>query len=294
MRIAVVGLGGVGGYIGASLAKTSHEIVGFARGEHLREIQKNGIKIIEDTKKWDVKLDARDIKDADGFFDIVIFCTKSYDLKSTYNQIKPYLKQNSICLSLSNGVANGDVLRDLGASRVLDSTVYILSSIKESGVICKKGEVFSLVFGGDGSDILESVFKEAELRTKVPNDIKKALWSKFLFISTFATLTSYYNNSIGYVCQNHSDETEKLISEIVMVAESIGVDISLQATKIFDTAKGLPYASSTSMYLDFKNKKADELETITGHVVKLAKINDVQVPLMQKMYEKLLTKHITN
>lgn len=293
MRIAVVGLGGVGGYIGASLAKTSHKIVGFARGEHLRKIQENGIKIIEDTKKWDIKLDARDIKDADGLFDIVIFCTKSYDLESAYNQIKPYLNKNSICLSLSNGVANGDVLRDLGALRVVDSTVYILSSIKESGVICKKGEVFSLVFGGDGSDILESVFKEAELRTKVPSDIKKALWSKFLFISTFATLTSYYNNCIGYVCQNHSNEAKELISEIVMVAKSVGVDISSQAVKTFDTAKGLPYKSSTSMYLDFKNKKADELETITGYVVKLAKANNIQVSLMQKMYEELLTRHIT-
>jgi 2-dehydropantoate 2-reductase len=54
MRVAVVGLGGVGGYIAASLAKTEHEVVGFVRGAHLEVIQKSGLQIIEDTASWHV------------------------------------------------------------------------------------------------------------------------------------------------------------------------------------------------------------------------------------------------
>ena len=50
MRIAVVGIGGVGGYFGGKLAREyassgKHEIIFIARGEHLRAIQKNGLQL---------------------------------------------------------------------------------------------------------------------------------------------------------------------------------------------------------------------------------------------------------
>jgi 2-dehydropantoate 2-reductase len=46
------------------------------------------------------------------------------------------------------------------------------------------------------------------------------------------------------------------------------------------------------MHLDFKNKKRDELETLTGYVVREGKKSGVVTPLMQKMYEALLLKHL--
>ena len=87
MNIAVVGLGGVGGYLCASLAKTEHKVIGFARGEHLREIQKNGLEIVEDSMSWNVKVDARELDDFSSNFDVVLFCVKSYDLKDAYEKI---------------------------------------------------------------------------------------------------------------------------------------------------------------------------------------------------------------
>jgi 2-dehydropantoate 2-reductase len=294
MRIAVVGLGGVGGYLAASLVKTSHELVGFARGKHLRAIGKHGIKIIEDDSVWTQRLNAMELNAVDGYFDIVLFCVKSYDLPSSYNSIKNSCDSKTIMLSFANGVSNGDVLRVLSDSVVLDGCVYILSHIQEAGVVRKKGKVFAAVFGGDtnATEILNSIFTDAGLRTKTPEDIKTAIWKKYIFISAFATLTSYYDNSIGYVYEQHKEEARSLLEEISLVANAIGIDVNAEIEKSLETAFKVPYDSSTSMYLDFKNSKRDELDSLSGYIVKKAQEFSLEVPLMKKMYEKLLKKHI--
>ena len=292
-RVAVVGLGGVGGYIAANFAKAGIDVIGFARGEHLKAIQKDGIKIQEDDSCQDIHLDARELEELDGYFEgcfnVVFFCVKSYDLVDSYEHIKSHIDENTILLSFSNGVSNGDVLREMSSSRVLDGCVYILSHIENAGVIRKKGKVFAAVFGGEteATQILADLFEKAELRLKTPEDIKTAIWKKYIFISAFATLTSYYDRSIGYVYEHHMDEVKTLLEEIVCVAKVKAIDISGEIQKSLDTAKSIPYDSSTSMHLDFKNKKRVELESLSGYI---AKEQSVKTPLMQKMYEELLRR----
>lgn len=290
MRVAVIGLGGVGGYIAASLTKQSHEIVGFAKGEHLGKIKKNGIKIIEDTKEWSVPLDVKTLQEIDGYFDIVLFCVKSYDLKSSYESIKNHINNNSIILSLSNGVEHGDALRKWSDSIILDACIYIISHIEDLGIIRKKSNVFALVFGkvNKASELVKSIFDEASLRVKVVDEIKTAIWKKYIFISAFATLTSYYNESIGYIYKHHYYETKATLLEIANVADAKGIDIFYEIKKSLDIARSLPYEVSTSMHLDFKNKKRVELETLCGYIVKEAKRSEVKTPLMSKMYKRLL------
>ena len=293
VRIAVVGLGGVGGYLAASLAKTSHEVVGFARGEHLNAIQTKGIHIREDETSWTEQLNAVELNAVDGYFDIVLFCVKSYDLVSSYEAMKNSCDSKTIMLSFSNGVSNGDTLRDLSSSRILDGCMYILSHIEEAGIIRKKGKVFAAVFGGDinATEVLNAIFIEAGLRTKTPEDIKTAIWKKYIFISAFATLTSYYDKSIGYVYENYLDESRELLKEIAQVANAVGVNVGDEVEKSLATAFKVPYDSSTSMRLDFTNGKKDELHSLSGYIVKKAEEFDLKVPLMQKMYEELLIKH---
>ncbi len=289
MKIAVVGLGGVGGYIGAMLKKSGADVVGFARGEHLAQIQKNGLQIVEDNSSWHVGLEVKNLDEMEGFFDIVLFCVKSYDLKSSYEGVSRHVGLDTILISFSNGVSNGDTLRELSSSKVLDGCVYILSHIQEAGVVRKKGKVFATVFGGDekATVILNDIFTKANLRTKTPTDIKTAIWKKYIFISAFATLTSYYDKSIGFVYEHHKDEAEVLLKEIVNVAHAKGIEIATEVQKSLDTASKVPYDSSTSMWLDFKNKKQTELESLSGFIVKEGLACGVDTPLMQKMYERL-------
>jgi len=293
MRVAIVGLGGVGGYISANFAKAGIDVIGFARGEHLEAIQTHGLQVVEDESCWETHLDARALDDLDGYFegsfDAVLFCVKSYDLVESYEHIKSHIDEKTILISFSNGVSNGDTLRALTKSRVLDGCVYILSHIESPGVIRKKGKVFAAVFGGkeDATKTLASLFEKAELRFKTPEDIETAIWKKYIFIASFATLTSYYDKSIGYIYEHKRDEAERLLTEISSVAKDKGIDIQEEVQKALVTASKVPYDSYTSMYLDFKNQKRVELESLSGYI---AKYKGVKTPLMLRMYEELLKR----
>jgi len=282
MKIAIVGLGGVGGYLAASFAKSGLDVVGFARGEHLKAIQKSGITIKEDEKEWRTPLHVKTVEEAEGYFDVVVFCVKSYDLALTCKAFENHIDANSIVLSFSNGVNNGDILRECCNAKVLDACIYILAHIEAPGVIRKKGKVFAALFGGADKETVTKVarlFEKASLRYKTPEDIQTALYKKYIFIAAFATLTSYYNESIGAIYEKHYDEAKKLLTEIAEFAkETQGIDISDEVQKSLDTASKLPFDASTSMALDFKNDKKTELDSLSGYV---------QKPFMQKLYNEL-------
>lgn len=295
MRVAVIGLGGVGGYIAAKLALTEHEVVGFARGAHLEAIVKSGLRIEEEKESWHVNLDARKLEDADGYFDIVLFCVKSYDLMGAYEAISNYIDKDTVLLSISNGVDNADVLRVLSDSLVLEGCAYILSHISSAGVIRKKGDVFAIVFGGyeDASARMAKLCEDAGLRYKNPEEIKEAIWKKYIFICAFATATSYYNNTIGYVMEHHKSEVKSLLQEIASVAKSKGIHIEDEIEKSLATAQKLPYDATTSMYLDYKNGKKTELKSLSGYIVKEAAHQHIEVPTMKRLYKELKERQAT-
>ena len=67
----------------------------------------------------------------------------------------------------------------------------------------------------------------------------------------------------------------------------MGIDISDEVEKSLKTAAKVPYDASTSMHLDFQNKKRSELQTLTYYVVKKAQELKVALPYISKMYKEL-------
>jgi 2-dehydropantoate 2-reductase len=134
----------------------------------------------------------------------------------------------------------------------------------------------------DATQTLVQLFDAASLRYKTPEDIRTAVWKKYIFISAFATLTSYYDTSIGAIYEKHFDEAKALLKEIANVAHAMNIDIYDEVEKSLETAKNLPYDSSTLMHLDFTNHKATELESLSGTIVSKGLEYSVDVSLMQQ------------
>jgi len=287
MRVAIVGLGGVGGYIAGSFHRAGIDTVGIARGKHLSAIKTNGLTVIEDTEKYNVALKAEEFSGLSGVFDIVLFCVKSYDLKNVAQLMQKHVTHKTIVVSFSNGIDNSSILKDSLDVEVLDGTIYILSSITDSGVIKKIGKVFMAIFSGDGSKQMEMLFQRSGLRYKNSDNIYRDLWKKYIFISAFAMLTSYYNLSIYNVVIKHEEIAKNVLMEIAQVAKIQGVDIEQEVQKSLEIAKNLPQEATTSMHKDFLHKRDTELETLVGYLVVEAQKNKIVLPKIEQIYSKL-------
>ena len=302
IRIAIVGIGGVGGYIGAKLCsligtqKKKYEIVFIARGAHADAVKKNGLKVIEDDGEFTATPTAVCTADeAEGTFDLILVCVKSYAIEEALLPLKKNIRTDTVLIPFANGVNNAETIAGIVDAKVINGCVYILSHIQSPGIIRKEGNVFAAVFGDPelfGESLyIEYIFKDAGLRTKVTEEIETAVWKKYLFISAFASLTSYYDMSIKEVYEKHPDETVAVLREIVSVAKAKGIDLSSEIEKALKTASLLPQDASTSMHLDFKNHRKTELDTLTGYVVEEGKKLGVDVPVMENI-DTVLKKRV--
>ena len=297
MTIAILGLGGVGGYLGGKLvlSKKDEKIVFISRGEQLKKIRQDGLKLIDEDKEYIIKPDIiTDDPKGLGEFDLVLVCVKSYDLKDALILIKENISTNTVLLPLLNGVEHDKEIKAFFPSaKVLNGCIYILSNIKDIGVVKKYGGIFNLIYGSSEYDLeqfkwIKELFDRAGLRNKLTPDIELETWKKYLLIAAYASMTSYYQKPLGYIAQEKIDELEIVLFEIKSVANKKGIDIdNKMIKKILERIPTLPYESKTSMQLDYEKGKKTEVEALCGYIVKEAEKLGVDTPLMKMYYKSL-------
>jgi len=191
MQVAVLGSGGIGGYCGALLAKTGHDVVFIARGTHLEALQRQGLTVR--TPEGSSTLPVMAVADTSGVgsVDLVLFCVKSYDTEPAALALPPLMGRETAVLTLQNGVDNVEAIapgrRLLRA--VLPGAVYVALQLAGRGVILRTGGEGKIVFGevgGAGTERVQQIagaFQQSGIPHQVSSDITRVLWEKFLFIA---------------------------------------------------------------------------------------------------------------
>lgn len=303
MNILIVGIGGVGGYFGGLLAKffegnIAVKIMFLARGTHLKEIQKNGLKIIQGNETFIAKPSVATDNAAElGVADFILICTKSYDLESSIEQVKNNIHQDTIILPLLNGVdSRVRIKKILPNHLVLDGCVYIVARLKEAGIIENSGNIQKLFFGldhfvNDKVFLLEKIFLQAGIEATFSQNISTIIWEKFIFISPTATATSYFDNCIGELLQDEKklEKIKALIEEVKLLAGAMGIDFPKDITeKTLNKLRALPFDTTSSMHSDFQQKKQQtELESLTGYVVREGGKLGLEMRNYSEVYEGL-------
>lgn len=305
-KIAILGIGGVGGYIGAMLAahyehSDEVEILFIARAENEKAIRTNGLKLVNNDgiiigRPAKLTADPSDI----GPVDLIICCTKSYHLEESIKTMLPCINADTMILPLLNGVdATGRINKILPGIVVLEGCIYIVSRLIEPGVVEKRGNVNRIFFGpltepGNKLILIESIFKNAGLDATLLVNIRDKCWEKFFFISTIATLTSYLDKTIGEIVEKEEYRQQLLLlmKEFLAVAvkKSISLPIDIVDTS-FNTLSSLPYDSTSSMHSDFKKGKQTEVSALTEYVVLLGKELGIATPVYEKMLFSILARN---
>lgn len=298
-RIIIAGIGGVGGYIGGKLAKTyagsaETEICFYSRGENLRIIQSNGITVQAADSTFTAKPDqCSNNANALGIADLIICSSKSYHLEQIMEELKPCIGPKTIILPLLNGVNAPETIRKtIPGAIVWDGCIYIVARLTSAGHVEQKGKVNALHFGStpetipQGNSILQ-LLRKAEIDAHLHEHIEQVVWEKFVFISAVASLTSYLNLGIGFILADpdHKKLLLQLINEVSSVAKAKNILLSSGLSdSIVARLASLPPETTSSMQVDFSEKKQTEVESLTGYVIREGKRLGVATPGYDTIY----------
>jgi len=301
MRIVIFGTGGVGGYFGGRLARAGEDVTFIARGEHLRAIRANGLKI-DSTDGDFVIYPARvtdDVNEA-GETDLVILGVKAWQVPEAARAIKPLVGSTTTVLPLQNGVeAVPQLVGELGQDNVIGGLCRIVSFVVEPGHIRHAGFTPSIIIGEldnqstDRIRKIEEVFKHAGLEITVARDIQVALWTKFLFIASFSGVGAMANAPAGTIRSDPKWRTQilKAMEEIYALAHARGINLPPDSIdKVMASVDALPEDATSSMQRDIAAGKPSELESQNGAVVRMARETGIEVPTHTLIYETLVSR----
>ena len=297
MRITVMGSGGVGGYFGARLVRAGHDVTFVARGEHLREMQRSGLRI-ESAQDGNYSVEVNAVSDPirSPRAELVLFCVKSYDTRESASLIAPVVDENTVLVSLQNGIDNEQILAEmLGQAELLGGVAYIFANIIRPGVIAHH-QLGKIVIGNwkntdsRSAENIAAALNGAGIPTKLDVDIRRTLWNKFVFLVALSGTTAVTRQPVGVI--REIEETRALwqrqVEELMALARADGCEMGDGMLGRFEAMLGsLAEDNYSSLYHDLVNHKRLELEALHGHAIRLGATYSIDLPAITAVYAAL-------
>jgi len=298
MNIVVVGAGGVGGYFGGKLAQVGFNVTFVARGNTLKAIKTNGLKVKSINGDFTVHPKATDKFNELNKTDLVILGVKSWQIETVAVQLKDIITKNTMVLPLQNGADNADKLRAiLPQVNVLAGLCKIVSKIEAPGVIDHFAFEPEIVFGEYDNQSTKRIqkvaklFDKAGIKNRVSDDIHIDIWKKFLFIATISGIGAMTRSVFGVI--RADDELRQIMyqtaNEIVAIANAKGVGLSNDDIEmVLKVVDNLNYKTTASMQRDIMEGRPSELDNFNGYIVRQGKDLHITTPANSFTYHCLL------
>jgi len=288
--IAVLGPGGVGGLLGALLARDGHRVTCLAGSSTAAGLREGGISMQSGQYgEFAVRVDA-DTKLREPV-DAVLITVKATALDDALERLPAEALGAGLVVPLLNGVEHMTVLRECyPAEQVVAGAIRVASSRVAPGRIAHSTP-FTLVDLASRTAPRSSVddvavrLDEAGLEVTVRDDETTMLWDKLAFLAALALLTTRYEAPAGEIRTNHRDLLLATVDEIVSVAQAEGARANAgDVMALFDR---LPVDMTSSMQRDAQAGLPLELDAIGGAVVNAAARHGLAVPNTARLVAEL-------
>ena len=301
-RIAVIGIGGVGGYVAGMLAKAYPHVTMVARGARAESIRENGLVLHSDYKGEIIARPERVVTVRDmGQQDYIFICVKNYSLAEVCESIRDMVTDDTVIIPVMNGVDPGENIRALiGKGTVVDALIYTVAFANEDFSISQQDTFTWLCIGIKNADEKQrekaadvaKLLKGADIDYKDEGDIEVEIWRKYILNCAFNVMTAFYDNTIGELRSDQvkAQQYESLVWEAASVGRARGVALTDEhINEVIHKFRHVHADNATSsLQRDYRIcKKQTELETFSGYIVKEAKRLGVEIPLSEKMYQGL-------
>jgi 2-dehydropantoate 2-reductase len=305
MKICIFGAGAIGGYMGAKLAAAGADVSLVARGPHLKAMQENGLRLIEETGISTVKVTASDTASDLGPQDYVIVTLKAHSVPSVVPHMQPLINDHTTVVSGVNGVPwwyfhkiggalEGTRLQTVdpgnaqwdgfGPDRVLGCVVYPAAEVVEPGVVKHiEGNRFSLG-EPDGSKstralALSEALSASGLRAPIRPKIRDEIWVKLWGNLSFNPISVLTQSTLDVLCTDPGtrEVARNMMLEAQTVAEKLGVKFPIDVDRRIQGGAAVG-AHRTSMLQDLDQGRPMEIDALIGSVKELGLITQTPTP----------------
>lgn len=298
MKILVVGAGAIGGYFGGRLLEKGEDVTFLVRERRKKQLEETGLNI--ESANGDVQLVPKLITATEHAeeFDVILVSTKSYQLSGAIEDIRPFVNENTMVLPLLNGISHiDDLVEAFGEDAVLGGLCFIESTLDEKGAIVQASPVNQLVYGErNGKETerilrLKGAFDGTKADFVLSSDINQEMWHKYFFITAMSGITSMMESPIGPIRELETGQRtiSAFMEELASIMRRIGAPIGdsivqEQLAKINAMAPGM----KTSMQRDMEKRQPLEADHLQGYLWKKGKEAEVETPILETIYTKLL------
>ncbi|PNW28745.1 ketopantoate reductase family protein [Formosa algae] len=304
MKIGILGMGGIGSFIGAKLTKNYEndpetDIIFICRNATKKAINQNGLTLITADETLTAKpFLTSDVPEEIGTLDMLILATKSFSLAQAIKTYQDCIKEDTVIIPLQNGVDAKDIIvKNLNHynSNILEGCIYVASNIEKPGVVKHLGGPGKIVFGNtDEVDFkwIETILTTGGLQATYTKDIKTFLWKKYMFVSPVATMTSALNIPFGALVENaeYMRILENMMKEVKALANAFNVTITDQDIEAaLGMLSNFPYQSKSSLQLDFENNSPQtEKYNLVDYVIEQGETFEITVDTYKDMNKKII------
>ena len=313
MKVAVVGAGAIGGYLGARLARAGEDVTFIARNKNLEAINAGGFRLILEDGSVEHTPEVRAVQrmaDA-GAQDVVLLTLKAHQVRDVLPELRALFGPQTMVVTMINGIPwwyfhklggphdgravtsvdpDGLIAANIEPERVIGSVVYPAAELVEPGVVrLIEGNRFTLgELDGSRSERIEALSQammKAGFKSPVSKDIRGEIWLKLWGNLSFNPISALTRATLEDICRFPATRAlaAAMMGEAQRVAEKLGVEFKISLDKRIAGAEAVG-AHKTSMLQDVEHGRALELEALVGSVVELGRITETPTPTIEAIY----------
>lgn len=302
VKITIVGIGGVGGYLSGMLAKNYENVTLVARGERKKSLEKEGIRLHSQyhgeitARAKKVVESGQEIREVQDF---IFLCVKNYSLEEVCRDLQSCIDEHTVILPVMNGADTAERTEKFFEKGIVgEAVIYITAFFNPDYSITQIGNYAKIYVGKTNAKTQEAegvkracdCLKEAGVDCRYVLDSQAAVWEKYIFNCAYNVLTAYYMEMTDTLqtSPEKCKEFKTLLEEACAVA--LAKQISIRDGYVESEYKrfmSLDAGSTSSLKRDMEAGRKNELETFSGYLIKEARRLQIPVPVSEKMYENL-------
>ena len=284
MRHAVLGAGGVGGFLAAALARAGRDVLLLMREESLGRY--GGHVHVESVLLGDFDAQMPAAATLEEPVDVVWVATKAYQLPEALERVPKNVADDSVLVPLLNGLDHVEMLRRTFGAAVLPASIAIESERVEPGYVRQLSRFATTVLSSapQAEDIRDELV-EAGIQASVGPDEATVLWRKLALLAPIALTTTLRGSTLDGVVADPAwrARLEGCTREVVAAAGSDGV--VLDADEIIERVENVPPGLRSSMQKDREARRPTEIDAIGGSVLRAAARHGLQARATQELVD---------